>query len=145
MTNVEELREKELESLSKQEHDTDEEEIFDLETLITDGEDARIPVIVKFPKNGKTVKAAALIRPLTNVEWNNCVRIKRKPSENTTNEVEVLKKALYTKDGKQFPPKIIENMPAGVALELMNEVSRISGIDTEKNMKMAKDMVGFLI
>ena len=54
------------------------EEIFNLESLITDGADARVPIEIDFPtKNGKK-KAAAMIRPLTNVEWNNALRISRK-------------------------------------------------------------------
>lgn len=139
MPDINELREKELKSLTQE-----EEEIFELETLITDGADARIPVIISYPRpDGRIVKGAVLIRPLTNVEWNNAVRFQRKPGDTTTNEVELLKLALYTKDGKQFPPELVEKLPNGVVLELVKEVSKASGIDWEENIRLAQKMMGF--
>lgn len=139
MPDINELREKELKSLTQE-----EEEIFELETLITDGADARIPVIISYPRpDGRIVKGAVLIRPLTNVEWNNAVRFQRKPDDTTTNEVELLKLALYTKDGKQFPPELVEKLPNGVVLELVKEVSKASGIDWEENIRLAQKMMGF--
>ena len=139
MPDINELREKELKSLTQE-----EEEIFELETLITDGADARIPVIISYPRpDGRIVKGAVLIRPLTNVEWNNAVRFQRKPGDTTTNEVELLKLALYTKDGKQFPPQLVEKLPNGVVLELVKEVSKASGIDWEENIRLAQKMMGF--
>lgn len=139
MPDINELREKELKSLTQE-----EEEIFELETLITDGADARIPVIISYPRpDGRIVKGAVLIRPLTNLEWNNAVRFQRKPGDTTTNEVELLKLALYTKDGKQFPPELVEKLPNGVVLELVKEVSKASGIDWEENIRLAQKMMGF--
>ena len=120
---------------------SEEEEIFNLESLITDGADARIPIEIDFPtKNGKK-KAAAMIRPLTNVEWNNALRIARKNFK-TTNEIELLKMALYTKEGEPFPKELVEKLPNGVVMKLVQTSGEISGIEvTEENMKMAKEML----
>ena len=120
---------------------SEEEEIFNLESLITDGADARVPIEIKFPTKTGTKRAAAMIRPLTNVEWNNAIRIARK-NFTTTNEIELLKIALYTKDGEPFPKELVEKIPNGVVIKLVQILSEISGIEiTEENMKMAKEML----
>lgn len=119
----------------------EEEEIFNLESLITDGADARIPIEINFPTKEGTKKAAAMIRPLTNVEWNNATRIARK-NFTTTNEIELLKMALYTKDGEPFPKELVEKIPNGVIVKLVQKLSEISGVEiTEENIKMAKEML----
>ena len=143
MTDIDKLREEELKQLN-------EEEVFELESLVVDGKDARFPVQIKYPKqmedgSFKMVNAAALIRPLTNVEWNNATRLKRSPNSSTSNEVELLKKALYDTKGNQIPPAIVEGLPNGVVLDLVTEVGRISGVDVEKNMRVAKEMLGFSV
>ena len=140
MTSIEELEQQELENLSP------EDEVFELEQLITDGADAKIPITISFPKpDGKMVKAAAMIRPLTNVEWNNCTRLKRPKNDPTTNEVELVKKALYTKDGEPFPPELVEKIPNGVIVELMREISRISGVNvnSKENLELMSKLMGF--
>ena len=126
-----------------------EDDVFDLEALITDGADARVPIRITFPKQEpdgtiRMVQAGAMIRPLTNVEWNNATR-KKKNNNSTTDEVELLKKALYTMKGEQMPPEIVEKIPNGVTIELVKEVARISGVDIEANLKLAREMVGFSI
>jgi len=146
MTDIEKLKEAELMQLTEEE----EEEIYDLESLVTDGANARFPVKFKYPKQEpdgslRMVNAGALIRPLTNVEWNNCVRMKRTPNSKTSNEVELLKKALYNTNGEQMNPKVVESLPNGVALELVKLVSEISGVDYDENLKMAKEMMGFSV
>ena len=143
MTDINRLKEEELRQLN-------DEEVFDLETLITDGKDARFPVKFKFPKQQedgtyKLVNAKALLRPLTNIEWNNASRFKRSPNDKTTNEVELLKKALYTTEGKQMPPELVEAIPNGVVLTLVTKVAEISGVDVDENMKLAKEMMGFSV
>lgn len=140
MTNVDELMEEELQNLQA------DDEIFDLESLVTDGKDARIPIVIEYPrKDGKIVKAGAMIRPLTNVEWNNATRLRRNPKDNTTNEIELVKKALYTRDGEQFPPDLVMCIPNGVILELVKQIAKISGVDlkSKENIQMAKEMMGF--
>lgn len=136
--------------MTKQLIELDEEEVFDLETLVTDGKDARFPVKIKYPREKEDgtlemVNAGALIRPLTNVEWNNATRLKRAPNSPTSNEVELLKKALYTRSGKQMPAKVVESLPNGVVLELVKLVSEVSGVDYNANLKLAKDMMGFSV
>lgn len=142
MTDVNKLKEEELAMLSNE-----EEEIFDLESLVTDGADAKIPIVIKYPKDGKTVKAGALIRPLTNVEWNNATRLSRnqKLVTKTTNEIELVKMALYTRNDEQFPAKAVEALPNGVILELVKQIAHISGVEinSEENIKLAKEMMGF--
>lgn len=145
MTDIDKLREEELRQLNNE-----DEEIFELEALISDGVDARFPVKITYPKQEddgtyRMVTAGALIRPLSNIEWNNATRLKRSPNSKTTNEVELLKKALYTRDNKQFPPKLVEGLPNGVVLNLVNEVARISGVNVEEQEKLAKEMMGFLV
>ena len=43
-----------------------DEDFFDLETLITEGVDSRVPITIEFP-DGK--KAAAMIRPISTAEF----------------------------------------------------------------------------
>ena len=120
---------------------SEEEEIFNLESLITDGADARIPIEIDFPTKQGKKKAAAMLRPLTNLEWNNAARKSRK-NHTTTNEVELLKTALYTKDGEPFPKELVEKLPNGVVIKLVQILGEISGIEvTKENIKMAKEML----
>jgi len=132
------LKAEELEMLSE------EEEIFNLESLITDGVDARIPITIEFPTKNGTKKAAAMIRPLSNIEWNNATRIARK-NFTTSNEVELLKQALYTKEGEPFPKELVPKLPNGVVLKLVKLLGEISGIEvTKESLEMAREMlVGF--
>lgn len=134
MTDVNKLMEEELSNLSN------DEEIFDLETLITDGVNAKVPVEINY--KGKTF--GAILKPLTNPEWNNAIRLGYK-NPKTTSEIELLKIGLYHKNGDKFPKDIIENLPAGVIVELAKELARISGItfNMEENVRLAKDMLGF--
>ena len=141
MSNVDELKKAELEALT-------EEEVVDLETLIVEGTDARYPIKIMFPRQKEDgtmemVKAGAFLRPLSNVEWNMATQIRRNPKSGTTNEVELLKMALYNLNGELYSPQVIASMPNGVVLELVEKLSEISGIDLEKNRKLAKDMIGF--
>ena len=133
--------EEEIENLSH------EEELFDLESLITDGKDAKIPIEITFPKPDGTgeVKATAMIRPLTNIEVNNATRLGLNKNIDTTYELELLKTGLYTSKGEPFPDELINKIPSGVVNELAREISRVSGIqiNNEENMRLAKEMMGF--
>lgn len=139
MTDIEKLQAEELANLSEN------EEIFDLESLVTDGADVRIPITVEYPKkDGTMTKAGAMIRPLTNTEWSNATRLSRKNSA-TTNELELVKLGLYTKKGEQFPPELVEKLPVGLIQKILEEIARVSGIDlyNKRNLKIAKDMMDF--
>ena len=79
------------------------------------------------------------------MEWNNATRLQRRPSENTTNEIELVKKALYTRKGEEFPSDLVDKFPTGVVLELVKQIARISGVElnSKENIKMAKELMGF--
>lgn len=133
MTN--ELKQQEIERLS-----VEEKEVIDLEQLITDGVNAKIPIEITY--NNKTF--GVMVRPLTNVEWNNALQ-KSIHNKKTTNEVELLKIGLYKTDGTKFPAELIEQIPAGISSELMKKIAEISGIklNTKENMELVKEMMGF--
>lgn len=128
------LQEKEIELLTK------EEEIFDLESLITDGIEAKVPIEIKYGE--KTF--GALIKPLTSTEWNNATRINLK-NPKTTADIELVKKGLYNLNGEKYPPETIEKLPAGIILEIMKQIAKISGIElnTKENKEIAKELMGF--
>ena len=119
---------------------SEDTELFELESLITDGVNAKIPVTVEY--QGK--KFGAMIRPLNNIEWNNATR-KALKDKTTSNEVELVKLALYKKDGADFPNDVVEKLPTGIVNELMKEISRISGvkINNKENIEMMKEIMGF--
>ena len=129
------LKQREIESLS-----SEEMEILDLEKLITDGVNAKIPMEITY--NNK--KFGVLLRPLTNIEWNNAIQTSIQ-NKKTTNEVELLKLGLYKIDGNPFPKELISKLPAGISSELMKKLAEISGIqiNSEENIKMAKQLMGF--
>lgn len=103
-----------------------DEELFDLETLITEGADAQIPIEIEFP-NGK--KAAAKIRPITTAEF-------RSISSSTNNAevvIQCLELGLLTKEGNPIPHELIEIIPMGVTERISEKICEISGIDLNRN------------
>ena len=140
MTTQEELEAKEIELL------IEDEEIYDLETLITGGTDVKIPITISYPKeDGRKVKAAAMIRPVTATEWNNAVRKGMNQNMLSSPDVELLKKALYTKKGEAFPVELIEALPAGVVTALARMVADVSGVEFDKDAaeNAIRKMAGF--
>lgn len=133
MTN--ELKQQEMEELS-----VEEIEVADLETLIVDGANTKVPIEITYNNQ----RFGVMIRPLTNVEWNTAIQ-KSMQNKTTTNEVELLKIGLYKKDGTPFPKELIHKLPAGISSELMKKIAEISGvkINTKENMEMVKEMMGF--
>lgn len=128
------LQKQEIEMLSE------DEQIFDLESLITDGTNAKVPVEVTY----KGKKYGAILKPLTSIEWNNASR-KSIKNDKTTIEIELLKKGLFTKEDKPFPQEILIKLPQGVSTSLFKELARISGVklDSKENMELAKELMGF--
>jgi hypothetical protein len=100
-----------------------EEELFDLETLITEGVDARVPIEIEFP-NGK--KAQALIRPISTGEFKTIYN--SNPSELLVN---VLEAGLMNKDGEPLSANLIEAMPVGLPAQITQQIFEISGIKTD--------------
>ena len=99
-----------------------EEEYFDLEELITEGTDAKVPIIIEFP-DGK--KAQATIRPISTGEFSTIYN--GNASELLVN---VLTNALMNKNGDPLPPSLIKAMPVGVPTKIVEQIFKISGIET---------------
>lgn len=137
MTNIDELKKQELEDLNITENDL---EIFELEQLITNGIEEKIPIEITY----KNQTFGALIRPLTSIEWNNAVN-KANRRTDTNVETELLKTGLYNKDGSPFNPELIPKLPAGVSSSIMKEIAKVSGVnfDSEENMKLVRKIMGF--
>lgn len=141
MTDINELKAKELESLNN-------EEIFDIESLIVDGDNARIHVEIDFPlyKNGEVIykKYGAIIKPLPSIEFTNAAQIGLK-NEDTDVNTEIVKRGLCTKDGGQFPANVVEKLPAGVIIKLTEKICEISGItqNDDTQTELVKQVMGF--
>ena len=125
-----------------------EDDVLDIEQLIVDGSDARVPLEVEFPvyKNGELQhkKYLVLIRPLKSSELNNATQMGLK-NPNTDVNTEIVKIALITKDGEPYPSEVVENLPAGVINKLTEHICEISGLQTDKeaNAKLIREMMGF--
>lgn len=137
---IKDLQKEEMESIVK----NDEElEVFNLEDLIIQGKEAKIPIVVEFPINGEVKKAKALIKPLTSSEWNNCVR----QSMGFKKDINYLiaKQGLFTEDGKPFPIDLLSYAPSGVIQKIGDQISVISGFERneEDNKELVKDLMGF--
>lgn len=135
---IEEIEQKELEKLSKN------EEIFNLEDLILDGIDNKIPITFDYPlPNGSVKKMGAMIRPLTASEWNTCSM--KAIRQNKSMAVEVVKLSLMGTNGETIKNELIEKMPVGVITGLFDKISEISGIknNEEEQNKLIMDMMGF--
>lgn len=134
MADINELQQAEINMLQE------DEEIFDLESLITDGVDAKVPISIEI--NGK--KYGAMIKPLNNIQWNNATR-KALNNYSTTNEIEIVKQALYNKNGDEFPEDVIDKFPTGVVVQIFREIAKISGVElnSEENVKLMKELMGF--
>ena len=100
-----------------------DDELFDLETLITEGVEARVPIEIEFP-NGK--KAQATIRPISTGEFQT---IYTRDASNLL--VNVLEAGLMNKDGKPLQRNLIESMPIGLPVKITQQIFEISGIETD--------------
>lgn len=114
------------------------DEVFDLETLITEGTDAYVPLKFKYPNTDKTV--GVYIKPVTSQEFVNATRL----GENNI-FINVVAMALFGQNKKQIPIEIIQKLPAGVVIELYKKIAEISGIPTEQNDEVNKEMVDKLM
>ena len=153
MVNVDELEQMELEELDNTDNTNsidDELDLNELESLILEGTDYKIPVLIEYPyydKNTgeeKQARYTAKLRPVTNTEVNNARRSVGK-IKGTSFELELLKRALYTKDDELFKPAIIFAMKAGVVARLVETLLDISGIKLDKDEQdaYARELMGF--
>lgn len=139
MTDIEKLKEEELENLTQEE----DEELFDLETLILDGADAKVPVIIDFPTAEGVKKVGCMIKPLTAPEWNNAIKLSRKLRDSSA-ELEIVKLGLFDKNGEPFNYDLLVKMPNGVVQTIFNMISDISGVKLgEEQLKILENILGF--
>lgn len=135
MDDIEKTKQEELEHLQQ------ENEVFDLESLIVDGDDAKIPITFIYPNTNKTV--GAMIRPVNTREYN--LILKKSEKLGLQFLVEMLKIALYKMDGSPFPEELIGKLPAGVCAEIVEKINEVSGIKTNENdlNKLNSELLGF--
>ena len=100
-----------------------------LEQAITEGKDALIPYEFDYPNSDFVVDVQ--LRPVTSKELSN-IDAKAKVDPDTTVDLELLKIALLDLEGDPFPDEIINNLPAGVVIDLAFNICDISGIDFNK-------------
>lgn len=119
---------------------SNDEEFFDLETLITEGTEAKVPITIEFP-NGK--KSKALIRPVLAEDLKVIGFNFDNPFAVMT---EVLKISLLNSNGEPLPEKLIDGLPAGLPIKIAQEIFKISGIETnsEDAEQMKEDLESFL-
>ena len=117
-----------------------DEEFFDLEALITEGTDAKVPITIEFP-NGK--KAKALIRPVLAEDLKIIGFNFDNPFAVMT---EILKIALLNSNGEPLPEKLVDGLPAGLPIKISQEIFKISGIETnpEDTGQLKEDLESFL-
>ena len=134
----EDIIEKKLEEIEKLSQD---EELFDLEQLITAGKDVKIPITFIYPNTDK--KVGAFIRPLSSNEWNNCMR--KMVKFKTSFQLEIVKVGLLNMKEEPIPAKLIEVMPQGVINEIYNKIAEASGVheSTEDMIEASKKLMGF--
>ncbi|MBQ7927712.1 MAG: hypothetical protein IJ287_03065 [Methanobrevibacter sp.] len=138
MTGIDKLKEEELETLTQE-----DEELFDLETLILDGADAKIPVIIDFPTAEGVKKVGCMIKPLTAPEWNNAIKLSRKLRDSSA-ELEIVKLGLFDKKGEPFNYDLLVKMPNGVVQTIFNMISDVSGVKLgEEQLKILENILGF--
>ena len=138
MTDIDKLKKDELNELNNTQ---------DLQSLILEGVDARIPVEVEYiTKTGEFAKAGAKLKPLSDTEVQNALRTARKVSDTTFN-LELLRKGLFDLNGEPFPFEVLKLMNSGVVNSLANKLAEISGIeldpDDATSKQFAEDLMGF--
>lgn len=121
MTNIDELREEELNALNRV-----EVEEVGLEDLILLGEDKLVNILIEYPnvETGDMVKAKAKIKQLTMKELRN-IDLNRITLEIS---VDILNKSLFKQDGTPFSKELILNLPIGVVRKITNKILEISGV-----------------
>ena len=108
--------------MAKKDKNTEAQELFDLETLITEGIDARVPIEIEFPY-GKY--AAAMISPLNANEFKTIY-----DGDASNILISILEKSLMNKNGDALPRSLIEAMPIGLPAKIIKQIFEISGVET---------------
>lgn len=135
MSDINKLQQEEIQQLTNEDL-----EVFELEQLITNGVEEKIPIEIKY----KNQTFGALIRPLNSIEWNNAVS-RANNRKDTNMEAELLKIGLYNKDGTPFNPELIPKLPAGISSTIMKEIAKVSGVNfnSEENVQLVRKIMGF--
>lgn len=109
------------------------DELFDLETLITEGADAIIPITIEFP-DGKC--AAAKIKPISTAQFRSLYTTDK--AELIVNLLEI---GLLNKNGEPLSRGLIEAMPLGVTARISEQICTVSGLELKpENRISAKDL-----
>ena len=135
---IEDVKQKELEHLQQ------EEEIFELDQVITEGVNAKIPFTFTYPNTTK--KVGVMVRPLSTNEYQKAVLTSRRLKTNFL--LELAKLGVYKMDESKFPEELIMDLPAGVITRITNEINRISGVDLvdgseEMQQQLLEDLMEF--
>ena len=110
-----------------------DDELFDLETLITEGADAIIPITIEFP-DGKC--AAAKIKPISTAQFRSLYTADK--AELIVNLLEI---GLLNKKGEPLSRGLIEAMPLGVTARISEQICTVSGLELKpENRISAKDL-----
>lgn len=133
MTDVEKLKNEEIEQLSES---NGVDDIFDLDVLITEGVNAKVPLNFTYPNTDKTV--GVMIRPLSTEEYKTAIQKAKKLKKVVF--FELLKLGLYKMDGSKFPNEVLEELPFGVVTFIAGNIHRISGMDLTDNTGNGNDM-----
>lgn len=129
MSDIDELKQKELEELGKVEM----QEEFDLEELIILGDDKKMPILIEYPTpDGRRVKAKALIKQLTINEIDN---VKTQETQLQAAMI-VLQKALFKTNGEPFSKNELRKLPIGVLTEISDKILEVSGIDDDTKQEL---------
>ena len=120
-----------------------DEEVFTLESLITEGADLQIPITFNYPTKNGLKKVSAIIRPLTSAEWEECTNYAIRNKKDFA--IKVLEKGLLNDDGKTIPVELLKQMPVGVVNELYTRIGDISGVkqDKQEQYELTKELLGF--
>lgn len=144
MANIKDLKQKELEQLNK------ETDLKELESLIIQGADARIPIVFdltlydKKNEQMRTETVKCYLKPLTSTEVQNSQRTAIK-FKNTTLQIELLKKGMFDSNDEHFNQALIEALPSGTIDKLAEKLLEISGVEIDPNQskEMMEKMMGF--
>ncbi len=131
MTDIDKLKEEELQELRKPSVEMDE---VGLEDLIVLGESKKIPIHIIYPKeDGTKSKSKALIRQLTLKELD---KVKLTSNNLMAINLSVLKIALFKTNGDSFTEDELMVLPLGVVDAVANKIMEISGVDWTANRRL---------
>ncbi len=108
-------------------------ELYDLETLITEGVNAHQTIEIEFP-DGR--KAAGKIRPITASEFKTIYN--KNPADMLLG---VLELGLLNKNGDNLPRSLIDDLPMGLLSNLAERIMAISGLELQHDEISVKDMM----